>query len=89
MATRWITTTTRLLTTRGRPATLGKPSRPARAPLTAPRRNQRKTPAWSRRAARCAGSRVGCGGDKNADRDSGHGKGDRVTWLLDPCEAGR
>ena len=63
MATRWITTTTRLLTTRGRPAHLGKTSRSSRAPLTAPRRNQRATPAWSRRAAceRRPMRRVACG----------------------------
>jgi hypothetical protein len=63
MATRWIMTTTRLLTTHGRPAALGKPSRSSRAPLTAPRRNQRKTPAWSRRAAceRRPMRRVACG----------------------------
>lgn len=65
MATRWITTTTRLLTTRGRPKHLGngKSSRAGRAPLTAPRRNQRATPAWSRRAAceRRPMRRVACG----------------------------
>jgi hypothetical protein len=61
MATRWIATTTRLLTTRGgRPKHL---SRATRAPLTAPRRRQRSTPAWSRRAAceRRPMRRVACG----------------------------
>ncbi|HYI15746.1 MAG TPA: hypothetical protein VEX37_10175 [Thermomicrobiales bacterium] len=67
MATRWITTTTRLLTTRGRPTHLAKSSRSARAPLTAPRRNQRTTPAWSRRAAceRRPMRRVACGMRRN------------------------
>ena len=62
MAMRW-NTTTRVLTNPARSTRTGKRSRSARAPLTAPRRNARQTPAWSRRAAceRRPMRRVACG----------------------------